>query len=86
MIWPRLVQSNAGSDIKVAAFETPDLLTGTKTKFKHINIKYPFQARSSINVGVIITTKKFQSQFAEIPIACLRGISIISTKTRTQQI
>jgi hypothetical protein len=48
-----------------------DLLTGTKTKFKHINIKYPFQARSSISVGVIMTTKKFQSQFADIPIACL---------------
>lgn len=46
-------------------------LTGMKTKFKHMKIKYPFQARFWINVGVIITTKKFQSQFAEIPIAWL---------------
>lgn len=36
-----------------------------------MKIRYPFQARFSIRVGVIITTKKFQSQFAEMPIACL---------------
>ena len=43
--------------------------TGTKTKFKHMKIKYPFQARSWIRVGVIMTTKKFQIQFAEVLIA-----------------
>lgn len=45
--------------------------TGTKARFKHIKIKYPFQARSWIRVGVIMTTKKFQIQFAEVLIACL---------------
>jgi hypothetical protein len=47
-------------------------LTGTKTRFKHIKMRYPFQARFSIKVGVIMTTKKFHSQFAEMPMACLR--------------
>jgi hypothetical protein len=51
--------------------ERESRLTGTNTIFKHMKIKYPFQAKLSINVGVIITTKKFQSQFAEMPIACL---------------
>lgn len=51
--------------------EEPKNHTGTNTKFKHINIKYPFHARFSINVGVIITTKKFHSQLADMPIACL---------------
>lgn len=45
--------------------------TGTKDRFKHINTKYPFQARFWISVGVIITTKKFQSQFADTEMACL---------------
>lgn len=45
--------------------------TGTNTRLRHMKIRYPFQARFSIRVGVIITTKKFQSQFAEMPIACL---------------
>lgn len=40
-----------------------------------MKIRYPFQARFSISVGVIITTKKFQSQLAEIPIACLEDVS-----------
>jgi len=47
-------------------------LTGTKTRFKHIKMRYPFQARFSIKVGVIMTTKKFHNQFAEMPMACLR--------------
>lgn len=46
-------------------------LTGTKTRFKHMKIKYPFHARFWIKVGVIMTTKKFHNQFAEMPIACL---------------
>jgi hypothetical protein len=46
--------------------------TGTNTRLRHMKIKYPFHARFSIRVGVIITTKKFHSQFAEMPIACLR--------------
>lgn len=50
-------------------------LTGINAKFKHMKIRYPFQARFWIRVGVIITTKKFQSQFAEMPIACLCGVS-----------
>lgn len=46
--------------------------TGTNTTLRHMKIRYPFQARFSIKVGVIITTKKFQSQLAEMPIACLQ--------------
>jgi hypothetical protein len=40
-----------------------------KEKFKHMKIKYPFQARLFSSVGVIITTTKFQIQLAEMPIA-----------------
>jgi hypothetical protein len=47
--------------------------TGTKARFKHMKIRYPFQARFSISVGVIMTTKKFHSQFAEMPMAWLVG-------------
>jgi hypothetical protein len=40
-----------------------------KEKLRHMKIKYPFHARLFSRVGVIITTTKFQIQFAEIPIA-----------------
>lgn len=55
--------------------------TGTNTRLRHMKIRYPFQARFSISVGVIITTKKFQSQFAEMPIACL-WMNVSITKPR----
>jgi hypothetical protein len=50
-----------------------DFRTGTNTMLRHMKIRYPFQARFSIKVGVIITTKKFHSQLADIPIACLHA-------------
>ena len=43
--------------------------SGMNEKFRTMKIKYPFQAREFSKVGVIITTKKFQIQFAEIPTA-----------------
>jgi hypothetical protein len=43
--------------------------SGTKAKFKHMKIRYPFHLRLFKRVGVIMTTKKFQIQFAETPTA-----------------
>jgi hypothetical protein len=48
--------------------------TGINDKFKHMKIRYPFHWRSLISVGPIIATKKFHSQFAEIPMAFLLGL------------
>lgn len=42
-----------------------------------MKIKYPFHSSSVIRVGPIMATKKFQSQFAEIPMALL-GFKAVS--------
>jgi hypothetical protein len=42
---------------------------GMNEKLRHMKIKYPFHFNESRRVGVTMTTKKFQIQFAEMPTA-----------------
>jgi hypothetical protein len=57
--------------IRVHRGKTKKVLTtsGTNAKFKHMKMRYPFHFKLLSSVGVIITTKKFQIQFALIPTA-----------------
>lgn len=58
-----------------------DQHTGRNDKFRNMKMRYPFHCRSVISVGPIIATKKFQSQFAEIPMALLYDVSRVVSLT-----